>query len=150
MTVHVFHLGANRQMKAGGVFASGANRPIQRVYVFKDGSNRLVFSALSVAVANVSGHAEGFASSGFVISEAANPVITGGSGSYTYQWTHVSTSQGPTPSCSVPTGLKPQWSATVSGLTPSVSTWKLTVTDTVYGVTAEDTCTVTLTWTNLN
>lgn len=140
-------------MKAGGVFASGANRPIQRIYVYQNGANRLVFSAFSVSLPSVNGHGEGFSTGGFVISDpmpSGYPAITGGSGSYTYQWTHVSTSSGATPACSAPTANRPQWSATVTDAVPSVSTWKLTVTDTGNGAKAEDTCTVTLTWTNLN
>ena len=45
MSIHVFHSGANRTMKAGYVFASGANRPIKEIWIYRSGANRLVYSS---------------------------------------------------------------------------------------------------------
>lgn len=43
MSIHVFHSGANRTMKAGYVFVSGANRPIKEIWIYHAGANRLVY-----------------------------------------------------------------------------------------------------------
>jgi hypothetical protein len=110
----------------------------------------LVYSALSVSAANALGNNSGFASSGSVTAVMTAPTVLYGSVSYSYLWTHVSTASGGTPSITLSTTATPHFNATVSDPPGSaVSTWKVVVTDTVYGGSEEDTATVTLTWTNL-
>jgi hypothetical protein len=65
----------------------------------------------------------------------------------TFLWEHVSTSSGSTPGINSSAIFSPSWSSTVSEGTPSISTWRLTITDSG-GQVADKTCTVSLTWTN--
>lgn len=106
---------------------------------------------LSVSANNVSETFFGFSPSGSVNSSAQSPGTTpsGGASPYTYAWTHLSTSGGSTPSISSSTAQNPFWTATVSDGDPSISTWRVTVTDNA-AQTASDDITVTLTWTNIS
>ena len=143
--------GTNRTVAAMWVGVSGAWRPIQLASVGVGGAWRVGHSALGVTVTDVDGGADGFAASGAVTGTGTATTPSGGSGSYTYLWEHVSTSSGNTPLIvgGDATQANPTWGSTVADGTPSVSVWQVTVTDTTYGVTATDTATVTLTWTNL-
>ncbi len=107
--------------------------------------------ALSVTASDVSGMASGFSFSGTVSSSGDSPDTTpsGGTAPYTYAWTHLSTSGGVTPTISSSTAQNPFWVATVDSGDPSVSTWRVTVTDSA-AQTASDDITVTLTWIDLN
>lgn len=106
--------------------------------------------ALSVTASNVSGSGQGFAASGTVYSSGStNTTPVGGTSPFTYAWTLVSTTSGTTPSISSSTAQNPGWNAVVSDGTQSISTWKVTVTDSA-SRTANTTITVTLTWTNIS
>lgn len=106
-------------------------------------------SAMSVTASNVSGYDAGFAQSGSVDGTGASPVVTGGTTPYTYLWTHVSTSSGDTPYISNPYVAGPVWDALVYDGTPSTSIWRLTVTSSGGGSSAQVDITVDLTWVNL-
>ncbi len=103
--------------------------------------------ALSVTASDVSAVDSGFAASGTVssIGESPNTTPSGGTSPYTYAWTHLGTSSGVTPTISSSTAQNPYWVATVNSGDPSVSTWRVTVTDSG-ARTASDDITVTLTW----
>lgn len=109
-------------------------------------------SAMSVTASNVFNSSGGFASSGSVNSSGAppSPVVTGGTSPYTYSWAHVSTSSGNTPGINNASTENPVWSATVQAGIDSVSTWRLTVTSSGGGSSAQVTITVNLTWNDLN
>lgn len=101
----------------------------------------------SVTASNVTGSASGLSASGSVSSSTSpNPVVTGGRAPYSYSWARVS---GDTPTC-IPTNVaNPGWSEdAVAAGSPSVSTWRVTVTD-ADGRTGTADITVTLTWTSL-
>ena len=108
-------------------------------------------SAMSVTANDVFGANGGFAQSGSVSTAGSSPntTVTGGASPYTYSWTHISTSSGPTPGISNASSANPTWSATVDDFPNSVSTWRLTVTSSGGGSTAQVNITVTLTWSNL-
>jgi len=107
-------------------------------------------SNLRVFASNVTGAASGPHPSGVVTSTTSpNTSPSGGTSPYTYAWSVVSTSSGTTPTISSYTAQNPIWSIGVADGTPSVSTWKVTVTD-AHSSTASATITVTLTWTNIS
>lgn len=104
---------------------------------------------LKVTATNVSGAASGPAASGPVQSGNTTTTVTGGSGTYTYSWAHVSTASGPTPNISSVTISNPSWGHPSVDDTPnSLSTWRVTVTDTFYNISSSATMTVTLNWTD--
>lgn len=107
-------------------------------------------SAMSVTASNVSGSAGGFAQSGNVSTSGSSPntTVTGGTAPYTYSWAHISTSSGPTPGISGSSIANPTWSAFVDDSSNSVSTWRVTVTSSGGGSSAQVNITVTLIWTN--
>jgi hypothetical protein len=106
-------------------------------------------SAMSVTASNVSGSAGGFAASGYVYTSGSpNTTVTGGTAPYTYSWAHISTSTGPTPDISGSSIANPTWNALVNESTNSVSTWRVTVTSSGGGSSAQVNITVTLIWTN--
>jgi hypothetical protein len=107
-------------------------------------------SDISVTASNVSGSAGGFAASGNVSTSGSSPntTVTGGTAPYTYSWAHISTSSGPTPGISGSSIANPTWSAFVDDSTNSVSTWRVTVTSSGGGSSAQVNITVTLIWTN--
>ena len=101
------------------------------------------FLPIEVAASNVSRLRSGVGVSGTVTTVAPpNTTITGGVAPYTQQWTRQS---GGTPTISSAAALNPTWSEVVSDLSPSVSTWRCTVTDAV-SATASTDISVTLTW----
>jgi hypothetical protein len=102
-------------------------------------------ATLSVSANNVNGFDSGPNFSGTVTSGTASVTVSGGTSPYTYSWSHVSTSNGTTPSISSSTISNPYWSGTVSDGNSSVSTWQVTVTDNA-SATASAYVTVTLTW----
>jgi len=106
-------------------------------------------TSLSVTVSNISKTAFGYGSSGTVTSNSASTTVSGGTSPYTYSWSHISTTQGNTPTISNSTVDNPTFSATVIQDNQSISTWQLTVTDNV-SATASTYVTVTLTWVNIN
>lgn len=109
-------------------------------------------SAVLASATNATGTASGAAASGTVVSESGGVASAeGGAGGYTYSWAIVSTAQGPAPSIiSGGDTNNPTWRAlaVVDG-TPSISTWRVTVTDAVGNTDTFD-ITVTLTWINLS
>lgn len=106
-----------------------------------------ITALLAVTANNVSGSGGGFAPNGTVTSSGStNTTVTDGSGSYSFLWQLVSTTSGPAQSVSGVGLQNPTFSANVSDGTPSVCTWRVTVTDTVTGVTATATITVDLLW----
>jgi hypothetical protein len=132
------------------VGVSGAWKRVAHKWIGVGGAWKLAYSALSVSAADAVGSDSGVASSGSVTATMTAPTVLYGSGSYSYLWTHVSTASGSTPSITFSTTATPQFNATVSDPPGSaVSTWKVVVTDTVYGGSEEDTATVTLNWTDL-
>jgi hypothetical protein len=106
---------------------------------------------IAVSATNVSKNKSGFAACGSITGAGSpNVVVTGGSGSYTYAWTQVGTpaTSGPY-SCSNASIQNPSWSDTVCAADAiKVESWKVVVTDSVSGATAETTITVTLRWTD--
>lgn len=105
---------------------------------------------LSVTAGDVFGSASGFDYSGYVqTTTSTGTTPSGGTAPYTYQWSYISTSSGPTPSISYEFDQNPYWYATVDDGQPSISTWEVTVTDSGSS-TATDTINVTLQWINLN
>lgn len=106
-------------------------------------------SAMSVSANNVNEANSGFAPSGNVSGSGTNTTVTGGTAPYTYSWTHLGTSSGNTPSISNAAAANPNWSASVTDVESSVSTWRVTATSSGGGSSASKQITVTLTWTNL-
>lgn len=111
---------------------------------------------LRVTANAVSGFDQGFAPSGNVATgegggtASPNTTVTNGSGTYTYSWAVVSTASGNTPSISSSTAQNPSWNTAVADGTPSDSTWRVTVTDSGTGATAQTDINVLLVWTNLS
>lgn len=101
------------------------------------------FTPLAVAASNVSRRIVASGASG-TVATLFNPstTITGGVAPYTQEWTRQS---GGTPTISSATALNPTWSEVVPDGSPSVSTWRCTVTDAV-SATASTDISVTLTW----
>jgi hypothetical protein len=101
---------------------------------------------LSVTADSVSGFDTGPSNSGFVTTSGSpNTTPSGGTSPYTYAWTHIDTSSGDTPSVSSSTAQDPSWSAIVESGTDSISTWRVTVTDSGARTASTD-ITVTLVW----
>lgn len=150
MSQHIGVGGAWKPIVGDWIGVGGAWKRVSQEYIGVGGAWKLMYSALTVAAPDVSGSNSGFAASGSVTSSTCIPVVTYGSGSYTYSWAHVSTASGNTPSISNASVANVSWSATVTDGTQSVSTWRLTVTDTTYGISETDDVTVTLAWTNLS
>jgi hypothetical protein len=134
---------------AGGAYVpagtSGTNGPVPSsgaisISNFYGTSN---VAALSVTADDVSGFDSGPSFSGFVTT-SGNPNTTpaGGVAPYTYAWTRLS---GSSPAISSSTAQNPTWSETVFDGTDSISTWRVTVTDSAT-TTAFTDITVTLTW----
>lgn len=108
-------------------------------------------SAMSVTASDVSNNDGGFAGAGNVSSGTStpSPSVTGGTSPYTYSWTHLGTSSGTTPGISNSATANPNWSAYVEDGIPSISNWRLTVTSSGGGSSAQVTISVTLSWINL-
>lgn len=84
----------------------------------------------TVTLPGITGTASGAAGTGNVTSAAASLTLTNGTASYTYLWEHLVTIGGETPTCSSTTAAGPTFSRTdVDGNQPSVSIWRITVTD---------------------
>lgn len=141
---------------AGGAYVpagtSGTNGPVPTsgtisISNFYGTSN---IPPLSVTALDVEGNGFGFSPAGTVSSSTSpNTTPSGGTAPYTYSWVHLDTSSGATPSVSSSTAQNPFWTATVDSGDPSISTWRVTVTDSA-AQTASDDITVTLTWIDLN
>jgi len=102
--------------------------------------------ALSVTADDVSGFDSGPNFIGSVTSSGSpNTTPAGGVAPYTYAWTELGTSSGNTPSVSSSTAQNPSWTAFVESEVDSISTWRVTVTDSAT-TTAFTDITVTLTW----
>jgi len=96
---------------------------------------------LSVYAPDASGGGSGFGPCGVATADTSVSA-TGGVPGYTYSWTHIS---GDTPSINDASTANPIWTGIACEGYPSVSTWQVTVTDSV-GSTAATTITVTLVW----
>ena len=132
---------------------SGEWRRVIREWIGINGEWKLMYAALSVSVtpSSVSGNRNGFAPSGSVTSGVATATPSYGSGNYSYAWTHVSTSSGNTPYPVAPTSAATAFRAdVVEDSTPSTSVWRVTVTDTSYGLTETATVNVNIVWTNIS
>lgn len=106
--------------------------------------------ALSVTADNVGGIEFGRNPSGFVTStNSPNTTPSDGVGPYTYAWTELGTSSGNTPSVSSSTAQNPTWTSFVESGTDSISTWRVTVTDSGSRTAYAD-ITVTLTWIDIS
>ena len=136
MSIHVFHSGGNRTMKAGYVFASGANRPIKEIWIYRSGANRLVYSSAHTASASpdsVSGSGDPAFPSG-VLLVTTNPThvtVTGGIGPFTYQWVRIS---GGAMDATSPTSPSTSFAAALSPGAMRQATWQCHVTDTATGL----------------
>lgn len=139
---------------AGGVWknvvsmwvgAGGVWKLVQQLSVGAAGAWKLGFAALTVSASNVSRSITNFAACATVTTVATpGTAVSGGSGSYTYLWE--CTDQGGYGSnftCSNTAAASPTWSASVCGVT-YIQTWRVTVTDTVTGATAQRSITVQL------
>lgn len=105
---------------------------------------------LEVGAGDVSGTSSGLSSSGLVVSSTSpDTTAIGGTPPYTYAWTHISTSGGTTPNINSSTTQNPSWSVIVDAGDPSVSVWRVTVTDSA-AATAHTDITVTLTWIDIS
>lgn len=118
---------------------------------FHDGTD-WVSLGLRVSASDVHGQDSGFTPSGTVIASGANPVVTGGSGNYTYSWVQTGPAADGGPFSINSASLEsPTWSDNRSSThSDNNEDWTLTVTDTANGATASVTISVTLTWVNLN
>lgn len=118
-----------------------------------DVSVQFTREGIAVSATNVSKSKSGFAACGSITGAGSpNVTVTGGSGSYTYAWTQVGTpaTSGPYVVSSA-TAQNPTWSDTVCAADANkAETWKVTVTDTVSGATAEASISVTLNWIDLS
>ena len=132
MTDHIGIGGAWRTKAGEWIGVGGAWRPIS--------------SALAASATDATGGGSGYAGEGDVTSSPTSLTVTGGSGNYTYAWSKVS---GEDFTISSATTRNPYWYAYLADGFHS-ATWKVVVTDTSYGVTAEATISVVLHWTNLN
>lgn len=84
----------------------------------------------AVTLPAITGTASGMAGSGSVTSAAASLTLSNGTSTYTYLWEHLVTIGGETPTCSSTTAAGPTFTrADVDGNQPSVSIWRITVTD---------------------
>ena len=100
---------------------------------------------ITVSATNVHELDTGAGSSGDVISTEGetDTQFSGNVGAATFLWEHVSTASGNTPIVNNATLRDPVWSANVEDATDSVSTWRITVTDST-GRSGDTTITVTL------
>jgi len=136
MSIHVFHSGANRTMKAGYVFASGANRPIKEIWIYHAGANRRVYASTPTASAfpdYVTGHGDPvdppFIS--LIVTDPTHVTVTGGIGPFTYQWVRVS---GGAMDATSPTSSSTSFAAALSPGVMRQATWQCHVTDTATGL----------------
>jgi hypothetical protein len=98
----------------------------------------------SVSAPDASGSGSGFSNCG-AVTASTTATATGGVPGYTYSWEYVS---GDTPSISNANTASPSWTGTACDGDPNMSTWQVTVTDSV-GSTGTATINVILVWTNL-
>lgn len=137
---------------AGGAYVpagtSGTNGPVPTsgaisISNFYGTSN---VPPLSVTADSVSGLDSGPNFIGSVTStDSPNTTPSGGVGPYTYLWEELGVSSGNSPSVSLSTAQNPSWTAFVESGVDSISTWRVTVTDSG-ARTASTEITVTLTW----
>lgn len=127
---------------AGGVWKS-----ILGMWIGAGGAWKSFFASLAVSASNVSGFVDNNSPCATVFSSGSpNPIVTGGSGSYTYAWSFVAVTSGfHTPPFSInnASAANPTWSKNVC-CDSCIETWRLTVTDTVTGAVASTDITVTL------
>lgn len=108
--------------------------------------------ALEVSAQNVSGFGSDFRTCGTVTASGPNVQVTGGSESYTYQWTQVGNpaQRGPYAIFSA-TQKNPYWRQSVCEAdSPKAESWGVTVTDTVTGQQAFTSISVLLSWTDIH
>ena len=145
MTMEIGVGGAHKFVSKMWVGVGGANKIVPLAWVGVGGQWKLAFAALTASATNVSGYAEGSGGPGVVVSDPTSVTVNNGSGNYSYAWSKVSGEDfsrgGP--------DHAPYWFATLNDGT-HYANWKVVVTDLTYGVSAEATMTINLTWTNLN
>lgn len=128
--------------------ASGTLRTIQRIRGRDaSGTLRVLWSYFTVVLSHtyVSTTGSGASASGVVTSEIVSSVVTGGTGPYTYAWTHIS---GDTEiSATAPTGSSTAFTATCYDGVTYQAMFRLTVTD-ANGETTTADVSVTLRWVN--
>jgi hypothetical protein len=107
---------------------------------------------LLVQASNVAGSASGFAPSGSVSTsgDLPNPTVSGGTGSYTYQWSRVGAAAAVPFNVTAPTQPNAVWSVNNIPAGEHVEQWRLEVVDTVSGAKGDVTISVTLSWADLN
>ena len=147
MTISIGVGGAWKNVPSVSVGVSGAWKTVAAIWIGVGGAWKVAYTALSVTCANVTASDGGFAASGTVQTDrSVSALPSGGSGNYTYAWAFLS---GDEAAITFATSANPQWAATVSDGVPHVGAWRVTVTDTTYGVTATADITVTLDWTDI-
>jgi hypothetical protein len=119
--------GTGTKNDANGLFYVKTDGTVYFKGTVGTGSKIEVFT---VTLAAITGSDSGFAGSGNVTSAAASLTLANGTSSYTYLWEHLVTVGGETPTCSSTTAAGPTFSRTsVDANAPSVSIWRITVTD---------------------
>jgi hypothetical protein len=119
--------GTGTKNDANGLFYVKTDGTVSFKGTVGTGSKIEVFT---VTLAAITGSDSGFAGSGNVTSAAASLTLANGTSSYTYLWEHLVTVGGETPTCSSTTAAGPTFSRTsVDANAPSVSIWRITVTD---------------------
>lgn len=140
MTFSVGASGVWKTATRSWVGVSGVWKPVVRMWVGAGGAWKQFYAALSVVVNNYN---QQFPAGGAnpATTLAVSPIIDGGSGSYTYSWTYVS---GDIFTINSPTGASTTFSADIANGAFKSGVYRCTVTDTVFGVSAFDDFTVSL------
>ena len=148
MPEHIGVGGAWKAVTGQWVGVGGAWKLVTQKWIGVGGAWKLAYSALTATAINIYKFADGPTLNGTVTSDATPAVtVSGGSGSYTYSWAHVSTSQGNTPTIlSGGTTDSPRFTVTAQNLVPSISVWTVTVTDSTYLNSTTASPTITLEW----
>jgi hypothetical protein len=151
MTEHIGVSGAWKPIVGQWIGVGGAWKSITAKWIGVGGAWKLCYSALTAVASNITKNSSGFATSGTVTSNGdAVSTVTGGSGSYTYSYSLLGTTSGPTATIiSGSATNSPVFRAVaVEDGTSSITEWRQTVTDASFGNVTTDDFTVTLTWIN--
>jgi hypothetical protein len=152
MSEHIGVSGAWKPIVGQWIGVSNAWKIITNKWIGVGGVWKMAYAALTADAVNVFKNTSGSGSSGTVTSTGSTvTTVTGGSGSYTYSYSLLTVTSGPTASVfSNSTTDHPSFRSTsVSDGTPSVTQWRVTVTDSSYGNSTTDDFQVTLSWTGI-